>query len=225
MAVGEWDERQLCSDGACVGVIGPDGTCKVCGRAALNWGDERKRGLIEPPDDADDADDADDDPAGDDEAHDEDELAADRDENGDEYEDEDEDDIEDDDDDDDERAEEAPVSAGLEAAPPIGWSSRQLCPDGRCIGVIGADGRCKVCGRPASGGLAEPTLGDAATALMPTPAPRPRPEGANGDPAAQTAIVTATTAAAPDLPCADSTCAGVIGRDGHCSQCGKLVAR
>lgn len=42
----EWDHRQLCPDGACVGLIGSDGTCKVCGRAAPNWGDERKRGLV-----------------------------------------------------------------------------------------------------------------------------------------------------------------------------------
>lgn len=26
---------------------------------------------------------------------------------------------------------------------------RALCPDGTCIGVVGADGRCKVCGRKA----------------------------------------------------------------------------
>src|SRR3954454_6594457 len=41
-----WDQRQLCPDGGCVGLIGPEGTCKVCGRAAPNWGDERKRGLV-----------------------------------------------------------------------------------------------------------------------------------------------------------------------------------
>src|SRR5215212_8490263 len=60
------DDRMLCPDGACVGVIGPDGTCKVCGRAAQNWGDERKRGLIDPPDDEDDDEDDDADDAGDD---------------------------------------------------------------------------------------------------------------------------------------------------------------
>ncbi len=27
----EWDNRKLCSDGACIGVIGPDGLCKECG--------------------------------------------------------------------------------------------------------------------------------------------------------------------------------------------------
>ena len=45
MAVGEWDRRELCPDGNCTGLIGPEGTCKVCGRAAPNWGEERKRGL------------------------------------------------------------------------------------------------------------------------------------------------------------------------------------
>jgi hypothetical protein len=27
----EWDNRTLCSDGNCIGVIGPDGRCKECG--------------------------------------------------------------------------------------------------------------------------------------------------------------------------------------------------
>jgi len=63
----DWDHRQLCPDGACVGVIGSDGTCKVCGHAAPNWGDERKRGMVEEPDgdeyedDDEDADELDDD--------------------------------------------------------------------------------------------------------------------------------------------------------------------
>jgi hypothetical protein len=29
-----WDERQLCPDEACIGVIGDDGRCKICGTAA-----------------------------------------------------------------------------------------------------------------------------------------------------------------------------------------------
>ena len=27
----EWENRRLCSDGNCIGVIGPDGRCKACG--------------------------------------------------------------------------------------------------------------------------------------------------------------------------------------------------
>jgi hypothetical protein len=30
------DDRQLCPDGACTGVIGPDGKCKECGRSAAS---------------------------------------------------------------------------------------------------------------------------------------------------------------------------------------------
>jgi hypothetical protein len=29
----DWTSRQLCSDGNCIGVIGPDGRCKECGKA------------------------------------------------------------------------------------------------------------------------------------------------------------------------------------------------
>jgi hypothetical protein len=28
----EWEERTLCRDESCIGVIGPDGRCKECGR-------------------------------------------------------------------------------------------------------------------------------------------------------------------------------------------------
>ncbi|PKN73250.1 MAG: hypothetical protein CVU52_07300 [Deltaproteobacteria bacterium HGW-Deltaproteobacteria-10] len=28
----DWDTRVLCSDGTCIGVIGPDGKCKECGK-------------------------------------------------------------------------------------------------------------------------------------------------------------------------------------------------
>lgn len=27
-----WDDRRLCSDESCIGVIGPDGRCKECGK-------------------------------------------------------------------------------------------------------------------------------------------------------------------------------------------------
>ena len=29
----EWENRKLCSDESCTGVIGPDGRCKECGKA------------------------------------------------------------------------------------------------------------------------------------------------------------------------------------------------
>ena len=107
----DWDQRLLCPDGACVGVIGADGLCKVCGHAAPNWGDERMRGLQTPDPDADD--------------------------DGDEFDDDDDDEYEDDD---EELQPETPAEIGE-------WKERALCPDGACIGVIGDDDKCRVCGK------------------------------------------------------------------------------
>jgi len=81
------EERQLCPDGACIGVIGADGKCNVCGRAADGTAAEAE-------------------PEAESEAATESESASDDD--------------------------------------------RRLCPDGACIGLIGPDGHCKVCGTAAS---------------------------------------------------------------------------
>jgi hypothetical protein len=117
MTVSEWDRRELCPDGGCVGVIGADGLCKTCGRAAENWGDERQRGLVSEPVAKLDASEVDDDDDGDD------------------------DDAEHPD------ADLAPTAgADVEA---YEWSRRKLCSDGTCVGVIGANGRCKACGKAA----------------------------------------------------------------------------
>jgi hypothetical protein len=155
MAVGEWDQRQLCPDGGCVGVIGPDGTCKACGRAAPNWGDERNRGLIDPPDedeqDDDDLVDA--------------ELAADGadDDDDDAYDDDGADGDDDGDDDGD------PDATGGLSAPPGEWGERRLCADGSCVGVLGAGGRCKVCGRtPAEVNAGAPAAAPAALSVAAT---------------------------------------------------------
>jgi hypothetical protein len=185
MAVGEWDERQLCPDGACVGVIGPDGTCKVCGRAAPNWGDERKRGLIDPPDDEDDS--ADTTLASNDDDEDDDDLDDDED-----YDDEDDEDGGDEDDDEPDDGNGAMQTAAVAA--PVEWTARQLCPDGSCIGVIGDDGRCKVCGRRAS---------EVARVLATEPV---------------------TVAIVAPAACSDATCTGIAGPEGICTVCGKVVA-
>ena len=127
MAVDEWDYREVCPDGGCVGVIGADGTCKVCGRVSPTWDNERERGMVV------DGADPSADPAGD---EDEDDDFEDGDEDGDEEGDEEGDDAE-----------------ALAAGTPVEeheWSQRKLCPDGACVGVIGANGLCTVCGKSAA---------------------------------------------------------------------------
>jgi len=135
--VSEWDKRQLCDDGGCVGVIGSDGVCNVCGKrgtamvatAADSGG--AKRG---------EATDFDED----------DEYYYEDDEDGDGDGDEDGDEDDDDDDEGDADVDEdgvASVSTGGGE-----WNKRELCSDGGCVGVIGDDGRCKVCGKSAGPG-------------------------------------------------------------------------
>jgi hypothetical protein len=104
------------------------------------------------------------------------------------------------------------------------WDQRVLCSDGNCIGIIGVDGRCKVCGLPYGGDFPSPVT----EANM-------NDDGANGPSADQQ--MTVEDASADDDPvvasdgpddiwenrtlCADESCIGVIGPDGHCNECGK----
>jgi hypothetical protein len=86
--------RELCPDGSCIGLIGADGRCKVCG----------KRGVR---------------PA----------TAAPAEESV------------------EEPAEEEAIEKEVEGEPSFD-EERELCPDGACVGLIGPDGTCKVCGTP-----------------------------------------------------------------------------
>ena len=108
----DWDNRILCSDDNCIGVIGPDGHCKECG--------EKYEGRL--PEAV---------------AADKENLSAGEDGGPDETADVDAQD---------------PPSADIpseEKSESGDWADRKLCSDGSCIGVIGSDGRCKECGKPA----------------------------------------------------------------------------
>jgi len=124
----DWEQRRLCSDPACIGVIGSDGRCKECGKSyegdpsvdapvdtALPEAGEEE---VDPPGagpeatlDAQPAD-----TAGD-----------------------------------DEEAEWSDPDESDESLTDDGWKNRRLCSDPACIGVIGPDGRCKECGKPSEG--------------------------------------------------------------------------
>jgi hypothetical protein len=102
--------RRLCPDGACIGVIGEDGRCGVCGRTA--------GAAADPDSDADSVWDSD----------------------------------ADSDSDADTDSDTATDAATATATATDSFDpDRRLCPDGACIGVIGSDGKCKVCGRVATG--------------------------------------------------------------------------
>ena len=218
MAVGEWDRRELCPDGGCVGVIGPDGHCKVCKRAVTNWGNERDRGLQADAETESEDDDLDDD---DDDEYEDDEDGEDGDD--DEYEDDEDDDLED-----------APLDAIDPSAPAaLGtageWNERQVCPDGSCIGVIGDNGTCKVCGRRAPGARTSEKP-RAVPKVVPAAAASSGPEEVSTPtPSEEAQLVAAAADLAASLEeerklCPDGACVGVIGDDGKCKLCGKEAA-
>ncbi|MDO9109413.1 MAG: hypothetical protein Q7U40_02055 [Desulfatirhabdiaceae bacterium] len=98
----DWENRRLCSDDSCIGVIGADGRCRVCGLPDT-----------ETPADSDRSSDG---STVQEETQEEEEAAASLSEN------------------------QAPESGDP------GWEDRKLCRDESCIGTIGSDGRCTVCG-------------------------------------------------------------------------------
>ena len=74
--------------------------------------------------------------------------------------------------------------------------NRQLCPDGSCTGVIGDDGRCRECGRSATGEQAASDVPDL-------------PSDDAGDDFDTRQL------------CSDGGCTGLIGPDGRCKECGR----
>jgi hypothetical protein len=97
--------RRLCPDGSCIGIIGSDGKCSVCG--TLDRGAAAQSDVIRSPP-SDTADD----------------LNVESDETA---------------------ADEDTADGSASGFDP----NRRLCSDDDCIGVIGQDNRCRVCGKPA----------------------------------------------------------------------------
>lgn len=109
----EWDQRTLCIDGNCIGIIGADGRCKTCG---LPY-DGQLPSAVDESHTANDGMD---------------ELPADVQITG--------------------QAEVVNDEPAVGAKPgDDSWENRTLCIDESCIGVVGPDGRCKVCKKPYPG--------------------------------------------------------------------------
>jgi hypothetical protein len=97
---------------------------------------------------------------------------------------------------------------------------RRLCPDGSCVGVIGADGRCSVCGTAAPG--AAPGLGPEAFAGGCADDLGDGPIEADADAATAEPAEGAGFDAARAL-CPDGACIGVLGPGGRCTVCGRTA--
>lgn len=94
---------------------------------------------------------------------------------------------------------------------------RRLCPDGECVGVVGPDGRCRVCGTvddgaPASGLGADAFAGGCASE---------EPQEQDDEPMAADGARGGAGFDPNRVLCLDGSCLGVIGADGRCSECGR----
>jgi hypothetical protein len=88
---------------------------------------------------------------------------------------------------------------------------RRLCPDGACVGVLDAEGRCSVCQRRGEGS----GMSDDPAAADDAPADDQEPVAAAGgfDPA---------SGFDPSRRlCDDGSCVGIVGADGACGTCGR----
>jgi hypothetical protein len=108
------------------------------------------------------------------------------------------------------------------------WENRQLCSDGNCIGVIGPDGRCKECGKPADNLPEHRPEAVPASDAEEAPAdasepPAPAEEDAAEDEEAGDGIPDGADDWADRRLCPDGNCIGVIGPDGKCKECGRAA--
>jgi hypothetical protein len=106
------------------------------------------------------------------------------------------------------------------------WERRILCSDGNCIGVIGADGCCKVCGKPYEGDL--PLTATSSETIV---------DDVDSEPSETDQITDQPNEPVDEAPadedqpseddwdnrtlCIDESCIGVVGPDGRCKECGK----
>ena len=115
----------------------------------------------------------------------------------------------------------------------IDWDNRILCSDGNCIGIIGADGCCKECGKKYEGELSGPApsdLDEQTPSDLDEQAPSDLDEQIETeveDPSSAVDETEHTPSGPPDeewenrVLCSDGNCIGVIGSDGKCKECGK----
>lgn len=92
---------------------------------------------------------------------------------------------------------------------------RILCSDGACIGVVGEDGNCKICGRAYEGDIPRST--NSADPILPT---AESPGASIDEKPPETDLLTGENSA-ERVCCSDDMCVGIIGNDGMCGTCGK----
>ncbi len=98
------------------------------------------------------------------------------------------------------------------------WERRVLCSDGNCIGVVGDDGRCKVCGLKYEGTL-ETFPSDVPWDSLPSEETETvRKEDVE---VAEEEVDESHDEWEDRILCVDEGCIGIVGPNGRCNECGK----
>ena len=98
------------------------------------------------------------------------------------------------------------------------WDRRVLCSDGNCIGVVGDDGRCKLCGLKYEGAL-ENFSSDLPS--IPTLSDETETKCDEDVEVAEEEIDESGDEWENRILCVDEGCIGVVGSNGRCNECGK----
>jgi hypothetical protein len=96
-------------------------------------------------------------------------------------------------------------------------SKRRLCPDGACVGVLGADGRCSVCRRAAGASAA---ASEAPSEVKSETADQDDSHSDETD-APSSVAASASSFDSKRRLCEDGSCVGIVGADGVCGSCGR----
>jgi hypothetical protein len=103
-------------------------------------------------------------------------------------------------------------------------SRRRLCPDGACVGLLDQSGRCKECGKTASGAPADDAPpfddGDAEDVGFDL-ADDAAEADAGADPLEASAAGETGGFDSKRKLCPDDSCVGVLAADGRCPICGR----
>jgi hypothetical protein len=103
------------------------------------------------------------------------------------------------------------------------WENRVLCSDESCIGVIGSNRRCKVCGRVFEGKLPADFNPDESGVYQQdkrTTDPEAMDDACIPDEQQAMGAEATDDEWSQRTLCSDESCIGVIGPDGRCKECG-----
>jgi hypothetical protein len=100
------------------------------------------------------------------------------------------------------------MPASQEFSEELDFESRELCPDGACVGLLGEDGNCRLCGY---GRQETESLSDESSSSQPGPRQRVGEE-----------MIANPSDFEDRRLCPDGACTGLLDHEGRCKVCGAV---